>query len=72
MNDAADYNKIILLIIMEPKAIGEAPKETKQELQEGTPFEVLKTQVYPVINDIILKVTQIRLSSSITSSNPKK
>ena len=28
----------------------------KNELQEITPFEILKSQVYPVINQIILKV----------------
>lgn len=41
---------------MEPKVSGEAPKESPQSQQEATPFEVLKTQVYPVINGIILKV----------------
>lgn len=41
---------------MEPKGIAEAPQEKVPPSQEGTPFEVLKTQVYPVINDIILKV----------------
>ena len=39
---------------------------------DQTPFEVLKTKVYPVINDVILKVPQRSLSSSTTSSNRKK
>lgn len=29
---------------------------TKGKQSDQTPFEVLKTQVYPVINDVILKV----------------
>ena len=31
--------------------------ETSQGELDQTPFEVLKTKVYPVINDVILKVT---------------
>lgn len=42
---------------MEPKVGAVAPQERKSSPQEVTPFEVLKTQVYPVINEIILKVT---------------
>ena len=43
---------------MEPKEAARAPQERAQGPQEATPFEVLKTQVYPVINDIILKVNK--------------
>lgn len=43
---------------MEPIESAQAPQEQTQGAQEGTPFEVLKTKVYPVINDIILKVTK--------------
>lgn len=35
---------------MESKLGGQAPQEPPRNQQEVTPFEVLKTQVYPVIN----------------------
>lgn len=55
---------------MESKVNAEAPEEKVQPPQEATPFEVLKTQVYPVINEIILKVAQqsIQLIDHIVKS----
>ena len=55
---------------MESKSSAEAPIEKVQAPQESTPFQVLKTQVYPVINEIILKVLQssIQLIDHIVKS----